>query len=176
VDGGRITAGGLGEPAGGAAGRRGEVDADFLGFENFDESAEDGGFTGAGAAGEDGEFMGERVAECGALRGGEGKAGFLFDPLDGGVGLDGREPAGSAREPGDGGGDFYFSAVVVRQLDEAGAGQRSGGGRGGGLAGGLEVGGETGPMADDRFRLDEGGDAGFEEARFGFEEGGGVVD
>jgi hypothetical protein len=96
---------------------------------------------------------------------GEGEAGFFLGPLDGGVGFDRRKRAAGAGEAGDGGGDFFFGAVVVRELDQAGAGE-----------GFYERGVGLGPVADDGFGFDEGGDAGFEVAAFRGEEFGGVVD
>ena len=99
----------------------GEVDADFLGFEDVDEGAQNCRLPGSRSAGEDGEFVGERVLEGSALEVGEGEAGFFLGPLDGGVGFDRRESAGGAGEAGDDGGDFFFGAVVVGQLDEAGS-------------------------------------------------------
>ncbi len=70
--------------------------------------------------------MGEGVFDGGALEFVEGEAGFVFGPFDGGVGLDGREGAADPAEAGDGGGDFLFGVVVVRKLDEGGAGEGRG--------------------------------------------------
>ena len=106
--------------------------------------------------------MGEGVFEGGALEIGESEAGFFLGPFDGGVGFDRRESAGGAGEADDDGGDFFFGAVVVGELDEAGAGERTR------HAGGL--------MADEGFVGNEGGDTGFEETGIRFEERGGVVD
>ena len=122
----REAAGGLGKALRGAAGGRGEMDADFLGFQDFNEGAEDRGFSRSRSAGEDRELVGEGVFDGGALEFVEGEAGFVFGPFDGGVGLDGREGAADAAEAGDGGGDFLFGVVVVRKLDEGGAGEGRG--------------------------------------------------
>ncbi len=77
------------------------------------------GFARAGAAGQDGDFVCEGVLERGALEVGEGEAGLFLGPLDGGVGFDWRKCAAGAGEAGDGGGDFFFGAVVVRKLNQA---------------------------------------------------------
>src|SRR5690606_35846955 len=141
---------------------RGEVHANFLGFENIDESAEDRGFSRARPAGEYGDFGYEGVFEAGALLFGEFEAGFFLGPLDGGVGSGGGGFAANGGQAGDDGGDLLFGAVEHGQLDERRAGQRVG------LAGGL--------VAREGAGLDEGVDAGFEVAAFGLQELGGVAD
>ena len=59
--------------------------ADFLRFQDFDERAQDGGFAGAGPAGEDREFARERGTNGGALEFMKDESGFLLGPLDGGA-------------------------------------------------------------------------------------------
>ena len=146
----------------GASGGRGEVHADFLGLQDFDERAEDGRFAGTGSSGKDGGFVGEGVFERGALLVGEGEAGFVFGPRHGGVDFDRRESADDAADADDGVGNFHFGAVEHGQLDQTRTRQW--------------IGDPGRLVADELVRLDEGGDADFEEVRGGFEEWRGVLD
>ena len=107
MNGGRGPARGFGQALGGAARRRGEEDADLLGFEHVDQCAQARGFAGAGSAGENGHLAIERLPEARALKFVKGKTGLLFGPLDGGGNLDLRRcrtpEAGSALPPRDAG-------------------------------------------------------------------------
>ncbi len=162
VDGGGEAARGLGQALGGAAGRGREVHADLLRLQDLDEGAEDGGLARAGPAGEDAELRGEREADRDALQLVEGKARLLLGPLHGGVGLDRRQPAADPAEALDDVGDLLLGAVVVRQLEQAGAGQR--------------VGHAGRRVADQRLGLDQGLDAGGHELARGLQLVGRVFD
>ena len=68
--------------------------------------------------------MGEGVFDGGALELVEGEAGFGFGPRDSGVGFDCGQTAAGAGEAGDDLGNFLFSAVVVRELNQRGTRER----------------------------------------------------
>ena len=105
--------------------------------------------------------MREGIFDGGALEFVEGEAGFVFGPFDGGVGLDGREGAADAAEAGDGGGNLLLGVVVVRELDEGGAGEG--------------IFDADRPVAGEGFGGDEGVDAGSDAVAAGFKHRRGVV-
>jgi hypothetical protein len=115
---GREATGGFSEALRGAARGRGQVNADLLGFQDFDEGAENRGFSRARATGEDGDFSRQRADDRRSLQIMERKPGFLLRPHDGSVGLDRRKTAPGAGEALDDVGNFPFMAIVVRKLEK----------------------------------------------------------
>ncbi len=82
VNGRGEAAGGFGEALRGAAGGRSECHADFLRLQDIDERAEDGGFPGAGAAGENRELVRQGIGDGGRLQRVKFEAGLVLRPLD----------------------------------------------------------------------------------------------
>ncbi len=114
MDGRSVTAGGLGQTLRGATSGSGQMHAHFLGAENFNQRAQDGGLPHARSAGNDGDFALQGAAQGFALQFMIGKAGFLLSPLYCGINLDRRQTTGDFAKSRDHIRDLLFSPVVVR--------------------------------------------------------------